>query len=181
MTEFVLILLKYRGLQFLFILAVICFVLKLLTKRKTRHQRKIQTADFILNRIKDFSEGQKIAYLRKVDPYSFEELILTCLERKGFPIQRNKRYSGDGGIDGRFFIEGKLNLVQAKRYSGEIRYEHVGEFAELLKEYGCNGIFVHTGKTPRNISLRNIDMSAITIISGSRLIDLLNTERKKVI
>lgn len=171
---------KYRMISYI-IITLLFLLIKFLTRKKNRHDRKIKTADYILKRIDNFNEPQKIAYLRKVDAYAFEELILTCLERKGFPIQRNKRYSGDGGIDGRFFIEGNLHFIQAKRYSGYIRYEHIEEFAEILKENKCKGFFVHTGRTPKNIQQRNIDMSDVTIISGSRLIKLLNTEVKKTI
>lgn len=170
----------HRLLSYLMIVAAF-LILFLLTRKRTRHERKIKTADFILKRIDNFSEPQKIAYLRKVDAYAFEELVLTCLERKGFPIQRNKSYSGDGGIDGRFFIDGKLHYIQAKRYSAEIRYEHIEAFANILKQNNCKGVFVHTGKTPKNIRQRNIDMTDMVIVSGSRLIKLLNTEIKKTI
>jgi len=147
-------------------------------RTSSRHARKIRKSQYTLKKIEGFSEAQKIAYLRKVDPYTFEELILTCLERKGFPIIRNKKYSGDGGIDGKFVSSNEIHLIQAKRYKNEIKYNHLVEFASILEREKCKGIFVHTGRTPKNISLRGIDMSNITIISGSRLIKLLNTEIK---
>ncbi len=42
--------------------------------------------------------GQKIAYLRKIDPFVFEELLLEGFERRGFEVIRNRRYTGDGGL-----------------------------------------------------------------------------------
>ncbi|MEX6059375.1 restriction endonuclease [Enterobacter hormaechei] len=42
----------------------------------------------------------KINYLRKIDPFVFEELLLEGFEAHGFRTIRNKRYTGDGGIDG---------------------------------------------------------------------------------
>lgn len=159
-------------------IVVTIWVVSLCFPKKNKHQRKIRTADFVLKRISEFSAPQKIAYLRKVDPYSFEELILTCLERKGFPIKRNERYSGDGGIDGKFFHNGELYLIQAKRYQKEIRYAHLSEFSQLLAQHNCKGIFVHTGTTPKNIKERNINMNNMTIVSGGRLIRLLDTEIK---
>ncbi|MBB6117810.1 restriction system protein [Rahnella inusitata] len=167
-------------LSYLITCIVLVFI-TLLTRKKTRHDRKIKTAAYILNRINGFSEAQKISYLRKVDAYAFEELILTCLERKGFPIQRSKSYSGDGGVDGRFFIYGEMHYIQAKRYSADIRYEHIEAFGKILKKHNCKGFFVHTGRTPPNIKKRNIDMTDITIVSGSRLIKLLDVEIKKTI
>lgn len=164
----------------LILIALFCafWVISLMFPKGNRHKRKIKTADFVIKRIDDFSPSQKIAYLRKIDPYSFEELILTCLERKGFSIKRNERYSGDGGIDGKFFHNGELYLIQAKRYQKEIRYAHLSEFSKLLEQYNCKGIFVHTGTTPKNIKERNINMNNMTIVSGGRLIRLLDTENK---
>lgn len=147
-------------------------------QKNTKHAKKIKTADYVIKRIADFTPPQKLGYLRKIDPYSFEELIMTCLERKGFPIKRNERYSNDGGIDGRFFVNGEMYLIQAKRYQKDIRYDHLEEFSNILEKNNCKGLFVHTGKTPKNISLRNINMERITIISGGRLLELLKNEIK---
>ena len=164
----------------LILTALICaaWIISLMFPKRNRHKRKIKTADFVMNRIDGFSPPQKIAYLRKIDPYSFEELILTCLEKKGFPIKRNERYTGDGGIDGKFFHNGELYLIQAKRYQKEIRYDHLSEFSKLLEDHQCKGIFVHTGRTPKNIKARDINMKNMTIVSGDRLIRLLDTEIK---
>jgi len=48
------------------------------------------------------------AYLRKVEPFIVEELVLSALDqREDIKIQRNKRYTGDNGVDGRFYIKTK--------------------------------------------------------------------------
>ncbi|EPO2651139.1 restriction endonuclease, partial [Klebsiella pneumoniae] len=60
--------------------------------------------------------GYKIAYLRKIDPFTFEELLLEGFESHGFRTIRNKRYTGDGGIDGQVIIGKHRYLIQAKRY-----------------------------------------------------------------
>lgn len=52
-----------------------------------------------------------------MNSYAFEELLLTCCQEQGWEIERNFRYSGDGDLDGRVTITGKLYLIQAKRYS----------------------------------------------------------------
>ncbi|MGS6531656.1 restriction endonuclease, partial [Enterobacter hormaechei] len=44
--------------------------------------------------------AQIINYLRKIDAFVFEELLLEGFEAHGFRTMRIKRYSGDGGIDG---------------------------------------------------------------------------------
>ncbi|WP_228703482.1 restriction endonuclease [Klebsiella pneumoniae] len=72
-----------------------------ITARKRRHKRKQQQARRVLAKIQTLPAfGYKIAYLRKIDPFTFEELLLEGFESHGFSIIRNKRYTGDGGIDG---------------------------------------------------------------------------------
>ncbi|CAH6289292.1 TPA: restriction endonuclease [Citrobacter freundii] len=163
----------------IFVLFII--VIGIRSQAKNRHKTKQVTADNIIQKIATLQHpGQKIAYLRKVDPYAFEELILTLLQRKGFVIARNERYSGDGGIDGRFKHNNEVWLIQAKRYASRIRQEHVSDFAVLLQEQGCKGIFVHTGTTPASVRnyIKNETKSHIEIISGDRLLKLFDTSLK---
>ncbi len=140
----------------------------------TRHKRNIRKGKRILDKINQFdNDGAKIAYLRKIDPFVFEELILSAFKNKGYKIIRNKRYTGDGGIDGRVKIEGKLFLVQAKRYSSAINPSHVGEFVNVVsKQCAAGGFFVHTGRTGK----KSLEMNTgnIQFISGGKLIDLLS-------
>nr|WP_249665009.1 restriction endonuclease [Pectobacterium carotovorum] len=151
-------------------------------KRKNKHYQKKITADMVIRKISEIEHpGRKIAYLRKIDPYAFEELILTLLQRRGFVIARNTKYSGDGGIDGRFKHEGKVWFVQAKRYSHRIKIEHVKNFHTLLKDNNCNGIFVHTGTTPLSVRRYEGTLSnnRLEIISGNRLLALFDSKVKE--
>ncbi len=59
-------------------------------------------------------------YLRGLNAFVFEEMILTALKKHGFKIIRNKRYTGDGGIDGRAYKNDQHYLIQAKRYRKHI-------------------------------------------------------------
>ena len=70
----------------------------------------------ILSRGREADSAGKMAYLRKINPYVFEELVLDGFRSKGYGVKRNRRYSGDGGIDGRVYLDGKEYLVQCKRY-----------------------------------------------------------------
>lgn len=89
-----------------------------------------------------------IGILRKMNPYAFEELLLTCCQNQGWEIERNFRYSGDGGIDGRVLITGKLYLVQAKRYKNYINPKHIRDFHRVIEQdKAAGGFFIHTGKT----------------------------------
>lgn len=141
--------------------------------RRMRHRKNIKKAKELIKMFRSW-EGEQIeprvlGYLRKIDPLVFEELVLTALKDLGAKIKRNSRYTGDGGIDGSFRLNGLKWLIQAKRYSGAINPQHIKEFSKVCNGY--KGLFVHTGRTgekskaalPQNLS----------IISGGRLVGLV--------
>lgn len=116
------------------------------------------------------------ARLRRMDPLAFEELLLECFERRAIEVVRNRRYTGDGGIDGKVRICGWVWLVQAKRYTDTIRPEHVEAFAELCAAKSMPGLFIHTGRTgPSTRTLLNRHPH-IQIISGDQLLALIRGE-----
>lgn len=116
---------------------------------------------------------RQFIFLRQLDPFVFEEVILTALKDLGHGITRNKRYTGDGGIDGKAVIGLTPVVIQAKRYKGHISKQHVDEFDELCKRNRINGLFVHTGRTGKG-SRQYTQAGRVDIISGQRLLDLLN-------
>ena len=151
------------------ILIVWCFP----KKRFWRHQYNIGRANRALDTLCRIRyPGQQFAYLRKLDPFVFEELLLSAFERQGHIAIRNKRYTGDGGIDGKVVINKQPFLVQAKRYKGYIQASHVAEFALLCRQQKCSGLFIHTGKTGKTAYVAQCSTD-IKIISGSRLLALL--------
>lgn len=159
------------------------FLLGYKDKTKYSHTWRRKSAIATLEKIKTFPHpGQVFEYLRKIDPFVFEELILHAIEhREDIEIIRNDRYTGDNGIDGRFkltkVIDGKkkqrLYLVQAKRYSQHINAKDVEKFRNQIKEekaYG--GLFVHTGKSGKEVYNYLSSGSNIRLVSGKKLIDL---------
>ena len=150
-----------------------------LSKRKNyRHKRKIKNGERVLEKISSFKyPGAKINYLKKVDPFVFEELLLSAFKEKGFKIRRNKRYTGDGGIDGMMWDDQKRKyLIQAKRYSSYVSKKHLEEFEALVTSKKCySGFFIHTGKTGKN-TYKDFSNSNIHIVSGDRLLNLINTK-----
>ena len=146
-------------------------------RRRRRHERKKACAARVIDKINTFPHfGQKIAYLRKIDPFVFEELLLEGFERRGFDVIRNCRYTGDGGIDGRVKIDGQTWLVQAKRYTSYIAVGHVRDFSVLLNTTGCRGFFCHTGKTREGTKALIRGDSRMILVSGQKLLDLIATD-----
>ncbi|BDA75865.1 hypothetical protein CAL7716_100310 (plasmid) [Calothrix sp. PCC 7716] len=115
-----------------------------------------------------------IEYLRKIEPFVFEEFLLTCFQRQGYKIVRGTRYTGDGGIDGKVYIDGRLYLIQAKRYSGGIKLAHLQEFGAVIKKNKCaGGYFIHTGKTGASCREFLATHPYVFLISGQTLIEFV--------
>lgn len=141
--------------------------------RNRRHKRMQRTAVRVAAKIRTLPGfPQKLAYLRKINPFVFEEMLLDAFESGGHKVERNKRYTGDGGIDGKVWIDKQLYLIQAKRYTGHVAIGHLREFEKLLENNQCDGFFCHTGKT-RSSGKELAIAGRLKIISGQKLIDLI--------
>ncbi|MFI7787016.1 restriction endonuclease [Citrobacter amalonaticus] len=142
--------------------------------RVRRHRRYRQTAERVLTRLPQLaSDGARLNYLRRINPYVFEELLLLALENQDLKVIRNPSYSGDGGLDGQVLIAGKRWLIQAKRYSRSISPQHVRDFGELLARENCCGFFIHTGRTGRKSRDGLQTYPQVRLVSGQRLLHLL--------
>lgn len=121
------------------------------------------------------SPAMRFAYLRKMNPYVFEEMINESIKMRGLVVTKTATYSGDGGIDGTFFIGSQRFLIQAKRYKNHIDPKHVNALSRLCEQKSCLGIFVHTGKTgPKS---KDMAKSNVAFISGSDLLSLFNQDQ----
>lgn len=144
------------------------------------HLRRIARSRRILATLARFrGEGagaRAFAYLRTVDPHVFEEVVLSGIESAGYIVLRNRRYTGDGGIDGRVVVPGTLGrtwAVQSKRYRASVNPSHVGEFERAIRERGhAGGLFVHCGRTGPLTRLALYGTS-VELVSGSALLNLL--------
>ena len=139
----------------------------------------IKNAGRVLERIKTLPGfPQKISYLRKIDPFVFEELLLHAFEDAGFEISRNAKYTGDGGIDGRFCVDGRKFLIQAKRYSSWVSTAHIHQLDALAKKDGSLAVFCHTGKTRKQTLDTYKAHERVMIISGERLVSLVEGDTR---
>ena len=116
-----------------------------------------------------------------MNPYAFEELLLTCCHEQGWEIERNFRYTGDGGLNGRVTIVGKLYLIQAKRYRGYIAPKHIHDFNQVIqREKAHGGFFIHTGKTGE-LSKELLREYRISLLSGQRLVSFVLGQHLRIV
>lgn len=148
------------------------------SNRARRHRRFRARAVAVLDKLASIEHAaQRIAYLRKIPPLVFEEVLLEAFELRGCPIERNDRYTGDGGIDGKVHIGTAWYFVQAKRYSNHINRAHVAEFIDVVERTGCKGIFIHTGRTGDASRALARQSAHVSIIGGDKLLGLLDVSR----
>lgn len=145
------------------------------TASQRRHRRYQRQAVRILARLPQLrDDAARLVYLRKINPYVFEEMLLTAFARQGCRIKRNTRYSGDGGVDGQVWIDGRRWLIQAKRYSSCISSQYVLDFGALVRQERCRGFFVHTGRTGEVSREALRAVPDVSLISGNSLLKLLS-------
>lgn len=173
----------YVLLPFIFLV----FIKYLIYARQQRIRRYMQRrADETLKLLRSLDikkDGARMfGIMRAMPPFAFEEMILTALSDRTLKIKRNRRYTGDGGLDGQFWIGKERVLVQAKRYKNHIDRLHVEDFAKLCARNKCRGIFVHTGRTGKKSKEEvNIAGGQIEIISGQSLLNLFAGRRAVVL
>ncbi|TNL02200.1 restriction endonuclease [Kosakonia cowanii] len=139
-----------------------------------RHRRYRAAAARVLQRLPQLGgNGQRLAYLRKINPYVFEELLLLAFERQGYAVIRNTSYSGDGGLDGQVIIGDQKYLIQAKRYGRAITPSHITSFGALLRHHHCDGFFIHTGRTGQLSRVLLQNHPHVHLVSGQKLLALL--------
>ncbi|MHC5739916.1 restriction endonuclease [Nostoc sp.] len=157
-----------------------------LPKNLKKHLNNIEYASQVLLELRSITQLAKlpvvIATLRRISPYVFEELVLTCCFEQGWQIQRNFRYTGDGGIDGRVLILGKLYVIQVKRYADYISPEHIKDFLSCIEsERASGGFFVHTGITGQLSKQFIRDSDEIILVSGQKLVNFVLGKQLKII
>lgn len=139
-----------------------------------RHRRYRRQAARVLQTLPGLAgDGCRLSYLRKINPFVFEELLLLAFARQGYRVKRNPRYSGDGGLDGQVWIDEQRFLIQAKRYSRAINPAHIADFSRLLRQQAVSGFFIHTGRTGMKSRTEAKGHTHLHIISGQKLLSLL--------
>ncbi len=141
------------------------------------HKKNIGQAKVQLNYINHLAtehDGAKkqFYFIRyKVDPFVFEEMIMAAFANRDIRTRKERRYTGDGGVDGRIFLNGKLVLCQMKRWRSHINLKDIKNFEALCHKHNSKGLFIHSGRTGEGCKEYRSD--SLDIISGIRLLDLL--------
>lgn len=159
---------------------IIILMLRLKKKSKNSHKWRKKSAKKTLKKLSMFqNNGQMFMYLRSIDPFVFEEMILYALSlRDDVEIIEATRYTGDGGIDGTFIWKTgnykKKVLIQAKRYRNHINKKHIDDFCVVLANEGADmGMFVHTGRTGKGSKEILKNCHKMRLYSGEKMLSLL--------
>ncbi len=150
-------------------ISTIVFIALLWPKKDSRW--RVDSSKKLFHKLKKLDGPAVICYLRKVDHFVFEELLLTSVARfnPSVKIIRNQRYTGDGGVDGSFELDGCKFIIQAKRYSGFINTADVIKLSNDVHKFGAaHGLFVHAGKTRKTTFYKC--PKNVTIVSGEQLV-----------
>lgn len=144
----------------------------------SREKWRVDKSKYLLKRLNKIEKPELIfgeLRSKRVDPFLFEELILTSIQKfnPNVRITRNKKYTGDGGIDGTFVLNGVIVAIQAKKYVNEIATSHVLQLEKDMKKFGATyGLFVHTGRT-RPATWNKTQGSDVFIVSGASMLALI--------
>jgi len=98
--------------------------------------------------LEEQSKADLLDYLKQVDPYLFEKIVLVLFKKMGYGDFQETSKSNDGGIDG-VINQDQLGLekiyVQAKRYSdNKVRETDIRNFIGAMSGDTSKGIFVTT-------------------------------------
>jgi restriction system protein len=144
------------------------------------HRRRVRRSRAVLRELRamrgEAVAARAVGYLRQVDPLVYEEVVLSALEDSGAFILRSRRYSGDGGVDGRCWLPmrgWRLHAVQIKRYESAVAPSHVAALGQLVAaRRWAGGLFVHCGRTGPQ-SYAAMRDARVLLISGDTLLRLL--------
>lgn len=116
--------------------------------------------------------------LSTIDPYYFEQVVLTLLNKMGYGDLVTTPKSGDGGIDG-IINQDKLGVekiyLQVKRFNGHnVRELDIRNFIGAMSGDTTKGVFVTTSSfDPAAVRKAQASHHTIILVDGKRLVDLM--------
>lgn len=161
-----------------FSFTVIVGLLLFFSHVKVAHKKTLRKAKkFYKMALRIDCEEKKISFLKTFNkqPFVFEEMVLLALKSKGYVVKRNKRYTGDGGIDGVAYRGCYRFIIQCKCY-GRGQYIKTNDVVKLQNacvKKNDRGLFIHTARTPKS-TLKAFRGSTVEIVSGDSLVELFS-------
>lgn len=146
-------------------------------------QTPMEKIDALFADLKQKLAQELMEYLKNIDPYKFEILVLDLLQAMGYGGNRAEaakvtKKSGDSGIDG-IINEDRLGLdkiyVQAKKWDNNVTISAIRDFGgTLLAHNARKGIFITTSDYPKSAITycEKVDRTII-LINGKRLTELM--------
>ena len=123
-------------------------------------------------------EQELLERVKEMDPYEFEDLILSLLEKMGYGSVERTLKSNDGGVDG-IVNQDQLGLdriyMQVKRFNDQnVRETHIRDFIGAMSGDTMKGIFVTTSAFDRKaVDKAKYAHHKIVLIDVRRLAELL--------
>ncbi|GAB2856258.1 hypothetical protein GCM10027277_26080 [Pseudoduganella ginsengisoli] len=142
------------------------------------HQHNVRRSRRVLRKVRGFKEpgagARCLAYLRRIDPLLFEEVIMSALEDAGLFVLRSQHYGGDGGGDGVVWIPGRgWCSVLCNRFRGQVHAADVRAIAWALAKSGYDGgLLVHSCLCVTALHAQ-LDTARIALLGGDRLLRLI--------
>lgn len=131
-----------------------------------------------LRQLENQVQDELLEKLKSIDPYTFEQLILTLLKKMGYGDVFSTPRSSDGGIDG-IINEDKLGLnkiyIQAKRWNeNKVRESHIRDFIGSMSGDTNKGVFVTTSDFDNKAIVKASSAThTIILINGEKLSKLM--------
>lgn len=120
--------------------------------------------------------SEQVHVLNTMHHFVFEEFVLLSLRHNyQANTKRNKRYTGDHGIDGCFTLNQCLFIVQCKRYKGYVKSSDLRQFHRQCRVRKVRGLFITTGDVSQQL-ISSLPPTII-VITRATIMDFLRGKR----
>lgn len=119
--------------------------------------------------------------IRNLSWQDFEILVGEAFRRQGYAVEENGGGGADGGVDLRLRKNGKVTIVQCKRWKTQkVGVSPIRELFGLMTAEAANGsIFVCSGSYTKDAT-QFADQNGLLLIDGDALYELVNDVQEPV-
>ncbi len=113
----------------------------------------------------------------QMPPQAFEVLVMRLLEKMGYGVGQETRYTKDGGIDGEItgdFLGFEKIYVQAKRWQGNVGRIEVSQFiGDISRKQAKKGIFITTSDFSKDAWEGLPRDPQVILVNGEKLVEIM--------